>query len=69
MDDLPIGGSTCPFEDKMYYTVMVKKLLFREFEEWCKENCKGEYYAGLPNPFYWKFTNSNDAMLFKMRWL
>ena len=68
MDDLPIGGSTCPFENMMYYTVRVQVLQFREMEFWCKENCQGEYYAGMPSPFYWKFVSSNDAMLFKLRW-
>ena len=37
-----------------------------EMDEWCKENCEGDYYAGL---FRFWFVDVHDAMAFKLRWM
>lgn len=68
--DIRIGTSDCPFEHQTYHTVQFKRLSleFREAELWCQQNCKGQWYFGMPNPFYWKFTDLDDATAFKLVW-
>lgn len=41
---------------------------FADAEKWCKEHITGTYHWGLPNPFYWKFADADDAMRFKLVW-
>jgi len=40
----------------------------KEADQWCKENCKDIFYCGMPNPFYFKFANKEDALQFKLTW-
>lgn len=76
MDELlSIGGYSddYPFKDKIenvdYWTVYCGS--FRNItaaDKWCEENCKGIYYYGMPHPLYWKFSNKNDAIQFRLTW-
>jgi len=41
---------------------------FKDADKWCRENCRDKYHLGMSNPFYFKFTNKEDALQFKLVW-
>ena len=65
--EIIIGGSTCPFENKITIHVGFG-INFEEIKTWCDDNCKGQWHNGMPNPAYWDFEIKGDAALFKLTW-
>jgi hypothetical protein len=36
--------------------------------QWCAENCKGQWDSETYFALYWRFTEERDAVMFKLRW-
>lgn len=36
---------------------------FSDAWDWCDQNCEGKWYSGAPNPVYFQFEKSNDAIV------
>jgi len=39
---------------------------FIEMHDWCKENCKAPFYSHMRDR--WAFEDSEDAVMFALRW-